>query len=93
MAWYHTFNDIFWISIAGLFFAFLGTLLKSKCTKFSCCGIVIERDTRAEERLERAAIERVNNNHQNGIPLPSSLDASPIPMSPINRKNTSNNLI
>lgn len=42
-----TFNDVFWITLAGFVFGFLGmivqTCYKSKCARFKCCGFECER--------------------------------------------------
>lgn len=50
--WYRTFDGTFWLTLAGLFIGFLGVVAKSKCSRFSCCGLVVERDVRAEVELE-----------------------------------------
>jgi hypothetical protein len=60
--WYDTFNGQFWVMIAGMVFVFCGILAKSKCTRFECCGIVIERDVRAEVDLEKAQIRGLARN-------------------------------
>jgi len=39
--WYKTFNDFFWMSIAGMV---IGFLLKYRWYSCSCCGINIFRD-------------------------------------------------
>lgn len=52
--WYSTFGAVFWMTIGGLFFAFLGTILKSKCKHFECCGVIVDRDIRAETAIELA---------------------------------------
>jgi hypothetical protein len=56
MSWFHTFNDIFWISIASMTFACLVSVLKyafkSKCDQLSLCfglinvhrAVELERD-------------------------------------------------
>ena len=43
MAWYDTFNDVFWLSIAGMIFGFLAALAKCKYQRCSCFGVVIEK--------------------------------------------------
>ena len=59
--WYETFNGQFWIMIAGMTFAFLGILAKSKCTACRICGMEIERDVEAEVALARH--ERQSSGH------------------------------
>lgn len=43
--WYHVFNDMFFMTIGGLFFGFLTKLAACKYKKLSCCGLVIERES------------------------------------------------
>ena len=49
------FNSVFWLaftsSMVGLIFGLAKVIQKSKCKKCSFCGIYIERDTEAEEKL------------------------------------------
>lgn len=46
--WYDTFDDVFWLTISGSFFAFLAVMLKaclkSRCTTISCFGLECTRD-------------------------------------------------
>ena len=46
--WYETFDDVFWLTISGSFFAFLAVMLKaclkSRCTSISMCGFECKRD-------------------------------------------------
>lgn len=53
MAWYHTFDDQFWIMTAGLLFAFFTAALKSKCSRMSCGCLEIERDIHGEIEAQR----------------------------------------
>jgi hypothetical protein len=39
-------------SIIALLGVSLRTIYKSKCVRFSCCGITVERDTQAEEQVD-----------------------------------------
>ena len=55
--WWHTFDDQFWIMVAGLILAFLTTVAKSKCSRMACCGCEIERNISAEVQLERARMQ------------------------------------
>jgi hypothetical protein len=75
--WYDTFNGQFWVMIAGMVFAFCGVVAKSKCTRFECWGIIIERDVKAEVDLEKAQLKGLSRN----------ATMSPTPTSP--RKNLS----
>ena len=54
MAWFHTFNAVFWMSIGGGVLGVLALIVRSKCRSFQCCwgGFVIERDIRAEVEVE-----------------------------------------
>ncbi len=60
--WFDTFNAQFWVMIAGMVCAFFGIVAKSKCTRFKCCGIIIERDVKAEVDLEKAQIRGLSRN-------------------------------
>lgn len=53
--WYHTFDDAFWLAVVPMILGLVAVALKSKCSKCSCCGIVIERDIAAEMQAEAAA--------------------------------------
>ena len=63
-------DSVFWLTLGGLFFAFLGVVLKycfkSKCRKVLCCCFYIERDIEAEieeQKLELPSIVgSVDNN-------------------------------
>jgi hypothetical protein len=50
--WYETFDDVFWLTIASSFFAFLAVMLraclKSRCTSISMCGLECQRDLSKE---------------------------------------------
>jgi hypothetical protein len=50
--WYETFDDVFWLTIASSFFAFLAVMLraclKSRCTSISMCGLECHRDLSKE---------------------------------------------
>lgn len=43
MSWYNTFNDIFWITVLGIF---VGCIVKTKFDKITCCGNTCERTPR-----------------------------------------------
>ena len=57
--WYRTFNDVFFLTLAGSVFAFLGVALraclKSRCSKIKCCSadglIACDREPVADEFL------------------------------------------
>ena len=46
--WETTFDDAFWLTLSGAFFAFGGVvlqaILKSRCKEFHCCGMGCVRD-------------------------------------------------
>jgi len=48
MSVWDTFDDTFWLTLSGAFFAFMGLLvraiLKSRCKEFHCCGMGCVRD-------------------------------------------------
>ena len=48
MAWIDTFDDAFWLTLAGAVFGFGGVclqaILKSRCKEFHCCGLSCVRD-------------------------------------------------
>ena len=54
MTWFQEFNSTFWLAVAGStsagFAILLRYIFKSKCRRFSCCGLIIERDVEAELR-------------------------------------------
>lgn len=66
--WWKTFDDQFWIMVAGLVLAFLGTVAKSKCSRIACCGCEVERNVAAEVQLERARMqqEAISNRASSG---------------------------
>lgn len=39
-------------SVIAMILTITGMCYKSKCTKFSCCGVAIERDVVVEERSD-----------------------------------------
>ena len=63
------FNSVFWLaftsSMVGLIFGLAKVIQKSKCKKCSFCGIYIERDTEAEEKLDEI---EMNRNQQRDTP-------------------------
>lgn len=52
------FSEVFWTfvvsSVAGCMLATLRMAYKSKCKKFSFCGLAIERDTEEETQIDLA---------------------------------------
>ena len=55
MPWFTEFNATFWLAIGAItssgFALILRFLFKSKCRRFSCCGVfVVERDIEQEIR-------------------------------------------
>ena len=63
--WFNEFNSVFFITITTIVFGVISlsikTCLKSKCKKIDCCGLVIERDTTAEEHIDERAMELRRN--------------------------------
>ena len=65
-------DSVFWITLATLIIGFLGVVLrycfKSKCSRVSCCGIIIERDVAGEleeQRIENRFPSRVGSVENN----------------------------
>lgn len=83
MSWFTTFDDQFWILLAGMILGFLGVIAKSKCSRIACCGLEIERDVQAELAAERMAIAANRNGSSRNPSSGSSLSGvglSPTPM-------------
>jgi hypothetical protein len=63
--WYDTFDSAFFITITTIIFGVVSlsirSCLRSKCKKLDCCGILIERDTEAEEHIDERAMELKRN--------------------------------
>jgi len=55
------FSEIFWGSVivtaSGLLLKILSMIFKSKCSEFSCWGMVVKRDVVIEERMHEYDIE------------------------------------
>ena len=72
-SWTDEYNSVFFISIATITTGFIGVVLKfcfrSKCSRFSCCGITVERDVNAE--LEEQRIEADQKGISTPTPSPS----------------------
>ena len=55
-------SEVFWsfflTSTIGCIMGILRMIYKSKCKKCSWCGIVIERDTDAEEKIDELELQR-----------------------------------
>ena len=75
--WYDEFGSVFWITLSGAVFAFFGVclqaVLKSRCKKFKCCGILCERDIAPvgkEPQLDLSGLERGRaNSIQSNSPM------------------------
>lgn len=58
-------NSVFWIASGTMVFTFLGLAVKyaykSKCTSFSCCCFMVERDIESEkvEDLEEMKTKKI----------------------------------
>ena len=61
MAWFTTFDDVFWITISGMAFGFfeavLTSLFKSKCKRLKIYCLEVERDIEAEIEEEKMELE------------------------------------
>jgi len=59
-------SEVFWsFLVTSVIACGLGTLrmaYKSKCKKFTFCGLVVERDTDGEEVLDAVQLQRINSN-------------------------------
>ena len=82
-SWTQEFNSTFFLAVGSLtsasFALVLRYLIKSKCKRFECCGLVVDRDVDAElrsEEMELATKNRqdvvvgggsVSNKHQRDI--------------------------
>lgn len=55
------FSEIFWgsvlVTLSGLVLKLVSMMFKSKCSEFSCCGLVVKRDVITEEREHEYDIE------------------------------------
>jgi hypothetical protein len=78
MVWYDEFDSVFWITLSGAIFAFLGVclqaILKSRCKSCKFCGIEIERDVAPpgrEPHLDLSVLERGRANSVAEPPPPS----------------------
>jgi hypothetical protein len=51
-----TFDSVFFVTIGGMVFGFLGLSVRycfrSKCTSVKCCGIEVIRDAITEEKMD-----------------------------------------
>ena len=67
--WQREYNATFFLAVGSITSASFAILLryifKSKCRRFSCCGLVVERDIEAE--LEEQRIELQETPHNNNI--------------------------
>jgi len=61
--WYSTFNDIFWLTLAGTLLGGLtmivNAILKSRCKEFSCCGLRCIRDVAPPGQEPQVELEQV----------------------------------
>jgi len=62
-------TESFYVFFVSSILAFLGlgmrTLYKSKCIKFSCCGLMVERDVAGEEQIDNIQLQRINSQENN----------------------------
>lgn len=58
-------TESFYVFFVSSILACLGlgmrTLYKSKCIKFSCCGLMVERDVAVEEQFDNVQLQRANS--------------------------------
>lgn len=61
--WYETFNDIFWLTLAGTLLGGLtmivNAVLKSRCREFSCWGLRCIRDVAPPGQEPQVELEHV----------------------------------
>lgn len=61
--WYHTFNDIFWLTLAGTLLGGLtmitNAILKSRCTEFACWGMSCTRNPAPVGQEPQVELENV----------------------------------
>jgi hypothetical protein len=73
--WYETFDDVFWLTISGSFFAFLAVMLraclKSRCTSISMCGLECKRDLSKEVDTNDIKLDIEPPSRQANSPAPS----------------------
>ena len=73
--WYETFDDVFWLTIASSFFAFLAVMLraclKSRCTSISCLGLECKRDLSKEVDTDDIKLDIEPPSRQPHSPAPS----------------------
>ena len=54
-------SEVFWnsfvITVSGVLLAVVAACYKSKCRTIRCCGLEIDRDTKAEEQIDEIEIE------------------------------------
>jgi len=83
MVWYDEFGSVFWITLSGATFGFLGVclqaILKSRCKSFKCCGVECERDVAqagCEPTLDLSILERgrLPTSHPLSPPKPLSIN-------------------
>jgi hypothetical protein len=59
------FDSIFWITVIGAFLGFGGVVLKavlkSRCSKVSCCGMECQRDASANAMDVELSVPDFNN--------------------------------
>jgi len=69
MAFYNTFDAVFWTGIATMSFAFFGVVIKamlsSKCDNVNlCCGLIhIHRNVELENQIELQSQQQVVESH------------------------------
>ena len=71
-------TEVFWsfflTSTIGCLLGLVKILYKSKCKKCNICGIIIERDTQAEEKVDELEIQRSRSLGNNSLDAESKKD-------------------
>jgi hypothetical protein len=69
--WIREYNATFFLAVGSITSASFAVLLryifKSKCRRFSCCGLTVERDVDAELREQELELQE-HANHQPTVP-------------------------
>jgi hypothetical protein len=70
MSWISEYNATFFLAVGSITSASFAILLryifKSKCRRFSCCGITVERDVDAELEEQRIELQEHPNKKDGG---------------------------
>lgn len=68
-SWMREYNATFFLAVGSITSASFAVLLryifKSKCRRFSCCGLIVERDVEAELEEQRIELQEHTNHPPN----------------------------